>query len=96
MPSMLATIGRQLEQALTGRLPADVRHNLRIETVASIAYGIFYAIAISFLPVVLRRMGASSSLLALYAAQTYLGSILATFTVLLIRRYHGCCWIPNG
>jgi len=98
MPSTLATIGQQLEQALTGRLPADVRHNLRIETVASIAYGIFYAIAISFMPVVLRRIGASSSLLAIYTAQTYLGSILATFAVLLIRRYHPLafavvCWL---
>ncbi len=55
MPSTLATIGQQLERALTGWLPENVRHNLRIETVASIAYGIFYAIAISFLPVVLRR-----------------------------------------
>src|SRR6266511_3126146 len=98
MPSTLATIVQQLERALTGWLPADVRHNLRIETVASIAYGIFYAIAISFMPVVLRRIGASSSLLAIYTAQTYLGSILATFAVLLIRRYHplafaAVCWL---
>lgn len=88
MPSTLATFGRQLEQLLTGRLPADVRSNLRIETLASIVYGVFYAITISFMPVVLRRMGASSGLLAIYTAQTYLGSILATFAVLLIRWYH--------
>lgn len=98
MPFTLATIGQRLEQTLTGWLPESVRHNLRIETAASIAYGIFYAIAISFMPVVLRRLGATPSLLAIYTAETYLGSILASFAVLLIRRYHPLtfavvCWL---
>jgi predicted MFS family arabinose efflux permease len=87
-----------VERALTGPLPEDVRRNLRIEIVASIAYGIFYAVAISFMPVVLRRLGASSTLLAFYTAQTYIGSILSTLGVLLMRRRHPLafavtCWL---
>jgi hypothetical protein len=79
-----------MERALTGPLPGDVRHNPRIEVVASIAYGIFYAVALSFLPVMLRRLGASSSLLAFYTAQTYIGSSLSTLGVVLMGRRHGC------
>jgi hypothetical protein len=33
----LAAIGRRVERTLTGPLPEDVRHNLRIEIIASIA-----------------------------------------------------------
>jgi predicted MFS family arabinose efflux permease len=96
--STLTTIGRQIERALTGPLPEDVRHNLRIEVVALIAYGIFYAVALSFMPVVLRRLGASSGLLAFYTAQTYIGSILSTLGVVLMRRRHPLafavtCWL---
>jgi MFS family permease len=79
--SVLSTI----ERRLIGGFPESIRINLRIEALASIAFGIFYAGAISFLPVVLRRLGASSELLALYVAQTYAGSVLASFSVMLMR-----------
>jgi predicted MFS family arabinose efflux permease len=96
--STLTTIGRRLERAATGAFPVDVRRNLRVEAIAAIAYGIFYAAAISFMPVVLRRLGASSGLLAVYTAQTYLGSILSTLGVLLMRRrrpltFATICWL---
>jgi predicted MFS family arabinose efflux permease len=96
--STLGTIGRRLELALTGWLPDEVRRNLWIETLASIAFGIFYAAAISFMPVVLRRLGASSTLLAIYTAQTYLGSVLSTLGVLMMRRrepltFATTCWL---
>jgi MFS transporter, DHA1 family, inner membrane transport protein len=84
--STLGAIGRRLELALTGWLPDNVRRNLWIETIASVAFGIFYAAALSFMPVVLRRLGASSTLLAIYTAQTYLGSVLSTLGVLMMRR----------
>jgi MFS family permease len=76
---------RTIERRLIGGFPESIRVNLRIEAVAAIAFGIFYAGAISFLPVVLRRLGASSELLALYVAQTYAGSVLASFSVMLMR-----------
>ena len=100
MWARVRTIGRRLELSLTGSLPEGVRRNLRIETSAAVAYGIFYAVAILFMPVVLRRLGASVGLLALYTAQTYLGSVLATFGVLLMRRRHPMtfstfCWLAG-
>lgn len=98
MRTQLGHLGRQLERALIGRFPEDIRYNLRIDTSAAIIFGIFYAAAISFMPVVLRRLGASSDLLALYTAQTYLGSVLATLGVLLMRRFSpmafgAICWL---
>jgi DHA1 family inner membrane transport protein len=98
MSSKPSTIGRRLELALTGRLPDDVRRNLWTETIASIAFGIFFATALSFMPVVLRRLGASSTLLAIYTAQTYLGSVLSTLGVLMMRRrrplmFATTCWL---
>ncbi|HEX9371903.1 MAG TPA: MFS transporter [Roseiflexaceae bacterium] len=98
MASTLGTIGRRLELALTGRVPDDMRRNLRIETAASVAYGVFYAAAVSFMPVVLRRLGASATLLAIYTAQTYLGSVLSTLGVLMMRRrrpkvFAATCWL---
>lgn len=64
-----------------------MRYNLRIDTVAAVVFGVFYAAGLSFLPVVLRRLGASSDLLALNTAQTYLGSVFATVGVLLMQRF---------
>lgn len=52
----------------------------------TVLFGVFWAMAIQFIPVVLRRMGAGTDLLALYTAQTYLGSILASFSIVLMRR----------
>lgn len=69
-----------------------------IELWASVAYGIFYAAAIQYIPVVLRRLGASSEMLAFYTAQTYLGSILTAFSIVLMRRrrpksFVVFCWV---
>lgn len=81
MRSVFGAIGRHL----FGGFPEALRANLRIDAAAALIFGMFYAGAISFLPVVLRRMGASSDMLALYVAQNYLGSLLASFSVLLMR-----------
>jgi predicted MFS family arabinose efflux permease len=69
-----------------------------IELWASLAYGVFYAAAIQYIPVVMRRLGASSDLLAFYTAQTYLGSILTSFSIVLMRQrrtksFIVLCWV---
>lgn len=89
---------RRIERALTGELPEDVRTNLRYEIIAAMVFGVFHVSTISFLPVVLRRMGATSLDLAIYIAQTYLGSMLTSFTVLLLRgrdskSFVVTCWL---
>ena len=83
--SLLGTIGRRLERQVIGGFPESIRINLRIEALAAIAFGVFYAGAIAFLPVVLRRLGATPELLALYIAQNYLGSVFASFSIMLMR-----------
>lgn len=98
---MLATLrflSAQIERTFTEPVTPAVRRNMYTELLASVAYGIFYAAAIQYIPVVLRRLGASSELLAVYTAQTYLGSILTSLSIVLMRRrrpkhFVVLCWV---
>lgn len=85
MSSPLQAIGARFGLGFAATLPPTVRYNLLTEFWGSVAYGIFWATALQFVPVVLRRMGAESDLLALYTAQTYLGSILTSLSLVLMR-----------
>lgn len=74
-----------------------VRRNAILDLWGSIAYGIFFGAALQFIPVVLRNQGASAEMLALYTSQTYLGSILTSFSIILMRRrrtksFAVACW----
>jgi hypothetical protein len=53
--------------------------------VATLAYAIFFAGALSFFPVILRRLGADTNQLALYVTLTYLGSVLTPLGLRLTR-----------
>jgi len=83
--SALTTIGQRVERWLLPGFPESLRSNIRTEAFASIVFGIFYAAIVGFLPVVLRRLGASTDLLALYLAQTYLGTILTPLSIRVMR-----------
>jgi DHA1 family inner membrane transport protein len=83
--SPLRELPLRLERALFGRLPEDVRYNTRVELFASLAYGAFFAASIAFLPAILRRLGASTTQLALYITLTYLGQLLAPLSLTLLR-----------
>lgn len=90
-------LSNRIERAFAGALTPAVRQNMLIELWGSIAFGVFFATAIQFIPVVLRRLGASSDLLALYTAETYLGSILTSLSLVLMRRrrtktFAVICW----
>ena len=85
-PSRLKIWTDHLEMLLVGILPSTVQHNMRIELGATLVYGMFYAAGISFIPVVLRRMGATENMLAIYVASQFLGSVLASLSVMLMRR----------
>lgn len=82
---MLSNTGRKIEQAIIGNLPSDVRYNLTIDTIGAIVFAIFNAAVLGFIPVVLRRLGGDTTILALYAAQANVGFILSTFGVLFMR-----------
>ncbi|HMO55908.1 MAG TPA: MFS transporter [Roseiflexaceae bacterium] len=94
---MLQTFGGRVERALVGRLPADVAFNVRIELLASVAYGAFFAACLGFLPVVLRRLGATTDQLALYVMFNYLGLIFSPLSMTALRwvtpmRMAAVCW----
>lgn len=88
MPSLLRVFLDTLATALVGPLPEDIRRNLRYDILAAAAYGVFYATIISFMPVVLRNLGATSTQLAFYTTSSYFGSLLSLFTVLVMRGPH--------
>ncbi|MEZ4683306.1 MAG: MFS transporter [Caldilineaceae bacterium] len=100
MLAILRPLSTRIDRTFTEPLAPAVRRNMYMELVASLAYGIFYAAAIQYIPVVLRRLGASSELLALYTAQTYLGSILTSLSIVLMRRrrpknFVVLCWLVS-
>ncbi|HRW05295.1 MAG TPA: MFS transporter [Caldilineaceae bacterium] len=78
--------GLRLEKLMTGALPADVRRNMHTEVLVALAYGAFYACTIPFIPVVLRRLGATTDMLALYAALQFLGSVTSSLSIIVMRR----------
>lgn len=91
-------MGAQMEARLAGALDKDVQRNMHIEVISSVAYGIFYACVIPFIPVVLRRAGASADLIALYASLQFLGSITTSLSLVLMRRRRTfnviiTCWL---
>lgn len=91
-------LGAQVEARLAGALDKDVQRNMHIEVLSSVAYGAFYACVIPFIPVVLRRAGASADLIALYASLQFLGSITTSLSLVLMRRRRTfnviiTCWL---
>jgi MFS transporter, DHA1 family, inner membrane transport protein len=86
MFTAIRTLGAHIEGSLTGSLPDIVRRNMHVELAMSIFYGAFYAAALSFIPVVLRRMDATPTMLGVYASTQFLGSLLASLSIVLMRR----------
>jgi MFS family permease len=76
----------RLETQLTGQLTDGVRQNMHIELWAALAYGAFQAATLPFIPVVLRRAGASPEMIAFYTSQQFVGSVLTAFSIVLMRR----------
>jgi hypothetical protein len=77
---------RGLLGAITGPLPPSISANVAIEARTTLAYGVFYAAGLAFLPVIMRRMGAGADMLALYITLTYVGELLAPLSLLALRR----------
>jgi MFS family permease len=82
----LKSLGARLESSLVGELNEIVRKNMRIELWAALAYGAFYAATLPFVPVILRRTGASVEMIAFYTSQQFVGSVLTAFSIVLMRR----------
>jgi MFS family permease len=94
----LARLWQQFEFKLSGPLPPQVRQNMRTELTGSMAYGVFNAALITYIPVVLQNLGATPAMQSFYLVQTYVGLVLTTFSVLLMRRrrtiaFAVTCWL---
>lgn len=68
------------------------------ELLSSIAYGIFTATSLQFIPVILRRWGATSDQLALYIAQSYFGMVITAYSLVLMqgrrpKDFTAICWL---
>jgi MFS family permease len=95
---ILRGFGSWLGLDFTYGLNSVVRYNVFTELWGSVAFGVFWAAAIQFVPVVLRRLGAGPELIALYTAQTYLGAILTSLSIVLMRgrrtkNFAVWCWM---
>lgn len=91
MKDPLGAVGATLEAweaRATGLLPPPVQRNMRVEFVAAMLFGPFVA-GLSFLPVVLRRLGASPEWIAFYLAQNFIGFLLTSVSVLVMPRRRG-------
>ncbi len=91
-------LGARLGLGFAAGLTPVVRYNMMTELWGSVAYGVFWAAALQFVPVVLRNMGAGPELLALYSAQTYVGFILTSLSVVMMRgrrtkNFAVWCWM---
>lgn len=86
MQSFPLLILRRLERLLIGSYPEPVRANVRVELFASFWYGLFFAASLTFFPVILRRLGATSFELALYVIFSYIGQTLSPLSLALLRR----------
>ena len=95
---LLGRAGGWIEAALAGSLSPSVRRVMHIELSMSLAYGVFYATSIPFTQVVLRRMGATVDMLAIFTALLFVGSVFTSFSIVLMRRRRTIniivyCWL---
>jgi MFS family permease len=86
-----------LEDWLVGPLHPDARHNIRVEIGWAAAYGVF-ATALTFVPVVLRQLGAPAGWLAFYTSSTYFGGLaswagMSLFRPGLVKRRMTTLWL---
>jgi MFS family permease len=98
MIASLRALGARVETALAGQLPVALRKNMMIELWVALTYGAFYATTLPFIPVLLRRSGATAEMVAIYTAQQFIGSVLTAFSIVLMRRRRTMniivvCWL---
>ena len=74
------------EMLLVGPLPPQVRRSMHTDLLAA-CIGSMMSAVLSFIPIVLRRLGATDTQLALYLAITALGLISTGVGVWLMRRW---------
>ena len=69
---------------LTVGLDAQVRRNFYLDLTSAALYGVFTSFVLNFLPVIARRLGADSVLLAVLVAAPFASNIVVLFTGALV------------
>jgi len=57
--------------------PARVRRNFRIDLFSAVCSGLYISVLVTFMPVVVRRLGGSAGEVALVVAAPFIGHLLA-------------------
>lgn len=86
-PTFMRTVLHRVEHRMLGPMSAELRHNVWVETGASMLFGLFWATSIGFFPVILRNMGASGDQLSIYVVFQSLGLIFTPISAALFQRY---------
>jgi len=65
-------------------LPARVRRNFRIDLFSGICSGLFVTVLVAFMPVIVRRMGGSTTDVAIVVAGPFIGNLLSPIFAYLL------------
>ena len=95
--SFLTGLLTHIELWLVGPLEPDVRHSMHVDMRAACIHSVM-ATTITFIPIILRRSGASTAQVAYYFAITALGLLTTGVSMWLIRRWGAkpvslLCWL---
>lgn len=64
--------------------PARVRRNFRIDTFSAICGGVYIAVLVTFMPIVVRRLGGSTTDVAIVIAAPFVGHLLSPISAYLL------------
>jgi MFS family permease len=64
--------------------PSRVRRNFRIDTFSAIAGGVYIAVLVTFMPIVVRRLGGSTTDVAIVIAAPFVGHLLSPISTYLL------------
>jgi MFS family permease len=67
--------------------PSRVRRNFRIDTFSAIAGGVYIAVLITFMPIVVRRLGGSTIDVAIVIAAPFVGHLLSPISAYLLMGF---------
>src|SRR5256885_4276485 len=67
--------------------PARVRRNFRIDTFSAICGGVYISVLITFMPIVVRRLGGSTIDVAIVIAAPFVGHLLSPISAYLLMGF---------
>src|SRR5213594_986043 len=67
--------------------PSRVRRNFRIDTFSAICGGVYIAVLITFMPIVVRRLGGSTTDVAIVIAAPFVGHLLSPLSTYLLMGF---------